>query len=104
MVKMTVPKFAHLLQNQVANATGTVRGGEFKHFRHFCDLLAEHYTGVNVDIPSTCSSMEVANELKKLGNINMPSGMLRKLFDEQVELLRSANIENLHFNPILSGA
>jgi len=104
MVKMTVPKFARLLQTQVADtaAAGLIHNFNVGEFNLFCDLLAENYKGAYVEVPPTMSSSAVAAELENLSNINMPSGELRSFFDEQIRHLRSAGVGMFRFDPVPS--
>jgi hypothetical protein len=93
-IEMKVPEFSRMLREQT-NTQAELNGT----FSQFCSALAEHYANVKVVLPAgDLSSQQVAEVLEKLGNVCMPSGELRRLFDAQVGVLRQAAIPHLVFH------
>ena len=82
-MKIGVPRLADLLLDLTDPNSNAGLNGEFS---RFCKMLKEHYRLHSVELPADAKTGEIAAALKKLGNVNMPSGEDRREFDKQVQM------------------
>jgi len=92
MARMKVHEVLAALREQAANAAGTLNG----EFKGFCKVFGVEYPDATVEMEAQMSSAQVADQLTLL--CQEKPGRQTVYFRGQIEALRRANIEKLHFN------